>query len=139
MKPVLKAPVTEGQAHTAGTHTAGTHTASTLSRFALNFKLRRYVRGTVQQQYKQIANAVSPQLTKALTRSILSSLMEAHTGGRFKVERDSAKVGRCEVVYSPSLQNFRDFMATFDECKVQGMKRHTPMKVRVCEGGVRVV
>jgi hypothetical protein len=35
----------------------------------------------VHQQYKQIANAVSPQLTKALTREILCSLLEGVCNG----------------------------------------------------------
>ncbi|EEH57135.1 uncharacterized protein MICPUCDRAFT_16926, partial [Micromonas pusilla CCMP1545] len=34
------------------------------------FPDRFVFKGTVHQQYKQIANAVSPQLTKALARSI---------------------------------------------------------------------
>lgn len=35
-------------------------------------------RGTIQQQYKQVANAVSPQLAKAIGRCVLATLLAAH-------------------------------------------------------------
>ena len=88
-------------------------------------------KGTVHQQYKQIANAVSPQLTKAMTREILCSLLEgiSSSGGGgvrvFKTKKDAGS-----VVYSSSLKNFRDFMETFDDSSIQGMKRHVPVKVQ---------
>ena len=93
------------------------------------------------QQYKQIANAVSPQLTKALTRELLCSLLEGVSGAggkggksgaggvaAFKTKKDAAS-----VVYSPSMKNFRDFMNTFDEASLQGMKRHVPVQVQTPE------
>jgi hypothetical protein len=99
-------------------------------------------KGTVHQQYKQIANAVSPQLTKALTRELLCSLLEGVTNraggnggdcngggarknvGAFKTKKDAGA-----VVYSPSLQNFRDFIDTFEEASLAGMTRHAPVAV----------
>ena len=76
--------------------------------------------GTVESQYKQIANAVSPQLTKFLCRALL----DAHLRGLGAAAR--------AVEYSESLRTFRDFMGTFDEEAMlrQTLERHPPQPIR---------
>eukprot|EP00899_Mesostigma_viride_P011513 jgi/Mesvir1/20362/Mv19944-RA.1 len=71
--------------------------------------------GTVKEQYKQIANAVSPQLAKAIARSILEALWEA-LGWRTKPSRQ----------FSPSLQNFADFMASFNARQLKDAQQYPP-------------
>mmetsp|Transcript_46622 Transcript_46622/g.86813 ORF Transcript_46622/g.86813 Transcript_46622/m.86813 type:complete len:1110 (+) Transcript_46622:168-3497(+) len=76
--------------------------------------------GTVDEQYKQIANAVSPQLAIALARTILSA-HGSHLSG-------AKKPGK--VQWSPSLQNFADFtrvaLANGEMKKFAGMERYAP-------------
>uniref|UniRef100_A0A7S4GPC2 DNA (cytosine-5-)-methyltransferase n=1 Tax=Eutreptiella gymnastica TaxID=73025 RepID=A0A7S4GPC2_9EUGL len=75
--------------------------------------------GTVEKQYKQIANAVSPQLAKFLCRSIIEAHLQAVSG----------KATVSNVTFSKELQTFRDFMLTFDESSLPKAKRHMPAKV----------
>jgi DNA (cytosine-5)-methyltransferase 1 len=75
--------------------------------------------GDVQKQYKQIANAVSPQLAKVLCRSILDAHLCALSEGKVSNR----------TTYSKELETFRDFMDNFDEKKLPKIKRHTPEKL----------
>ena len=98
------------------------------------FPDRFVFKGTVHQQYKQIANAVSPQLTKALARSILHSALQTKTRGAFDASKDAESLR--QVTYSESLPNFKDFMSGFDENAVARFKRHAPIAVKtpkLCE------
>lgn len=75
--------------------------------------------GTVEQQYKQIANAVSPQLTKSLMRSILSK----HAVSCGAPDEPS------EITWSESLTTFADFLKTFDVKTLPKLKRHKPKPI----------
>ena len=67
----------------------------------------------MEKQYKQIANAVSPQLAKFLCRSIIEAHLQAVSG----------KATVSNVTFSKELQTFRDFMLTFDESSLPKAKR----------------
>lgn len=79
--------------------------------------------GTLDHQYKQIANAVSPQLTKSLMRGILT----AHARNCLAAADKSAEEPALE--YSESLRTFADFMGGFDVESMPKLQRHTPKKV----------
>eukprot|EP00854_Cymbomonas_tetramitiformis_P014462 gene14462-17092_t len=75
--------------------------------------------GEIGKQYKQIGNAVSPQLAKALAQSLLTSHLAKVQGSR---------PAPSELSWSPSLRNFKDFLAGFDLSKMPKLERHTPVE-----------
>ena len=72
-------------------------------------------RGDVGAMYKQIGNAVSPQLTKGIARSILAS-HSTSLGDDYKTE----------PTYSQSLEMFFEFANRFDLEKMPILERHAP-------------
>jgi len=72
-------------------------------------------RGDVGAMYKQIGNAVSPQLTKGIARSILAS-HSTSLGDDYK----------SEPTYSKSLEMFFEFANRFDMEKMPILERHAP-------------
>ena len=87
--------------------------------------------GTIGQQYKQIANAVSPQLTKSLMRSVLSAHATA-CGWKGEAPKGQQQLG---LAFSDSLQTFAEFHKTFDTEGMAKLKRHTPQDVEE-KGGI---
>ena len=74
--------------------------------------------GKVDQQYKMIGNAVSPQLAKALARSILL----AHVG--------AAGRSTAGTKFGGNLRNLREFVDSFDESKLAAAAvLHKPVPV----------
>ena len=78
-------------------------------------------RGAIHSQYKQIANAVSPQLAIGVGRELLSALL-----GTLSAQEVAATEVEAEPVFSESLQNFADFLTTFDESSIPPMPRLRP-------------
>eukprot|EP00232_Nephroselmis_pyriformis_P016811 CAMPEP_0182881572 /NCGR_PEP_ID=MMETSP0034_2-20130328/17256_1 /TAXON_ID=156128 /ORGANISM="Nephroselmis pyriformis, Strain CCMP717" /LENGTH=368 /DNA_ID=CAMNT_0025014605 /DNA_START=20 /DNA_END=1123 /DNA_ORIENTATION=- len=76
--------------------------------------------GDLNAQYKQIANAVSPQLAKALGREILTSLATA---------KYTTATTSVPPVFSPSLRNFREFLEERGEGGLPALTRHQPGEV----------
>ena len=88
--------------------------------------------GTVDECYKQVANAVSPQLAIGIGRVLLSSLGGAHLARRAASAAASPAADAAAPpalplpVWSPSLQNFADFLASFDEGALPQLPRRSP-------------
>lgn len=72
-------------------------------------------RGDIGAQYKQIGNAVSPQLTKAIARGILTAYGVSLNDGK-----------SCTPVFSRSLETFKEFLERFDAASLPKFDRHTP-------------
>jgi len=81
--------------------------------------------GTLEHQYKQIANAVSPQLTKSLMRGVL----QAHAHSCLAGGARKAAAEPLELEWSKPLQTFADFLRGFDEGSLPKLRRHAPKKL----------
>eukprot|EP00669_Euglena_mutabilis_P002634 TRINITY_DN13308_c0_g1_i1.p1 TRINITY_DN13308_c0_g1~~TRINITY_DN13308_c0_g1_i1.p1 ORF type:complete len:329 (+),score=66.15 TRINITY_DN13308_c0_g1_i1:495-1481(+) len=75
--------------------------------------------GGISAQNKQIGNAVSPQLANAIARSILTAHLQHVTG---------TVISPQDVQFSRGLQNFREFLSTFDEAQCAQFQRHPPQR-----------
>lgn len=86
-------------------------------------------KGTLEHQYKQIANAVSPQLTKSLMRGVL----QAHARSCLADEAGKAVPPPPTLQYSKSLQTFADFLESFKEDSLPKLQRHQPKQLAPSE------
>lgn len=91
--------------------------------------------GAIESQYHQVANAVSPQLAKAIARELLTTLLGEHRrrrGEEEEGEEQGEEMGRRdepwrgEVRFSSSLRNFAEFMDGFDEGSLPRAERFEP-------------
>jgi DNA (cytosine-5)-methyltransferase 1 len=85
-------------------------------------------RGDIRAQYKQIANAVSPQLAKSIGRQLLLACarsLAAEAGGATAAAFASA-VSAPVPVFTKPLQNFADFLDAFDEASLPKLTRLKP-------------
>lgn len=103
------------------------HGASDASVSTQGFPDKFIFHGTIGQQYKQIANAVSPQLTKSLMRSILS----AHAANCGLTS--SGAGNKLQLVFSNSLQTFAEFVESFDRSSLPKVSRHIPREIKAEE------
>jgi len=76
--------------------------------------------GTLAQQHKQIANAVSPQLGKAIGRTLLQALAASICA---KGAPATAPLPQGPPSFSRTLQSFADFLAAFDATTLAAVPR----------------
>jgi DNA (cytosine-5)-methyltransferase 1 len=87
-------------------------------------------RGNIQAQYKQIANAVSPQLAKAIGRQLLLACarsLAAAAGGAVALSfAGTAAAPPPAPLFTRPLQNFAEFLESFDEASLPKLARLKP-------------
>ena len=85
--------------------------------------------GQAEGQFKQIANAVSPQLGKAIGRTVLLALRAAHLEDAALDDDARAEAAALQPRFSKALRNFAEFLADFDEASLPRLNRPAPVQV----------
>jgi len=83
--------------------------------------------GCGKSQFKQIANAVSPQLGKAIGRSLLLALHGARLDTEELSDGSREAADAVAPCFTQPLRNFEEFLADFDESSLPKVNRPTPV------------